>query len=179
MPPRRRLSCLAAALVLVVVACGGGGGGAGGGSSSAIDGVTIEHAAGRTHRQGKISYPGKKPPTGGDHNPVPLTCGVYDQQPPDEYAVHSLEHGAVWVAYDPSTPSGDVATLRKLATHTKVIVSPYAGMDSPITLVAWEHRLEVARVDDPRVQQFVDTFAGARTAPEPTAACVGVGQPAS
>ena len=81
-----------------------------------IQGVTIERAPGRNHREGTIDYPGKKPPSGGDHNPIPLTCGYYDQQPPDEYAVHSLEHGAVWVAYDPDKISAaDLATAKQLA----------------------------------------------------------------
>ena len=82
-----------------------------------IPGVVIERAPGRSHRQGPIDYPGKKPPSGGDHNPVPLTCGYYDQQPPDEYAVHSLEHGAVWVAYSPDTSPPMSPCCKQLAKH--------------------------------------------------------------
>ena len=169
------------ALMLVTVttaACGGGSGsvkdpGAG------IQGVVIEPARSRNHVQGTINYPGKHPPSGGNHNPVPLTCGYYSQQPPDEFAVHSLEHGAVWVAYDPALPASDVAVLKQLAQLDHVIVSPYAGMDAKITLVAWEHRLELDSVDDPRLKQFVDAYRNAPTAPEQGGACVGAGQPAS
>ena len=57
--------------------------------------------------------------------------------------------------------------LKQLAKHPKVIVSPYAGLDSPVVLVAWEHRLEVPSVNDPRVQQFIDAYAGGKQAPEP------------
>ena len=92
--------------------------------------------------------------------------------------MHSLEHGAVWVAYSPTTSAADVATLRQLAKHDKVLVTPYAGMDSPVVLVAWEHRLEVPSVNDPRVQQFIDAYAGGPQAPERNIACTGVGQPA-
>ena len=46
-------------------------------------------------------------------------------------------------------------------------------------LVAWERRLEVPSVNDPRVQQFIDAYAGGKQAPEPNQACEGVGQPAS
>jgi len=141
--------------------------------------VVVERAPGRAHTQGPVDYKGKKPPSGGDHNPVPLTCGFYDQQPPDEYAVHSLEHGAVWIAHDPAISGTDLDTLHALARHPKVIVSPYAGLDAPVVLVAWEHRLEVQAVNDPRVQQFVDAYAGAPQAPEPSAACTGAGQPSS
>jgi hypothetical protein len=52
-------------------------------------------------------------------------------------------------------------------------------MDSPLTLVAWERRLEVPSVNDPRVQQFIDAYAGGPQAPEASAACAGIGQPAT
>jgi hypothetical protein len=168
--------CVALLCALVVVACGGGESNDPG---KGIAGVQIERAPGRSHRQGEIEYPGKKPPSGGDHNPIPLTCGYYNAQPPDEFAVHSLEHGAVWVAYAPDTSAADVAVLKQLAEHPKVIVSPYEGLDSPVVLVAWERRLEVPSVNDPRVQQFIDAYAGGKQAPEPNQACEGVGQPAS
>src|SRR5882672_1849597 len=101
------------ALLLVTVACGGGGGGSTADADPAstappIPGVVTERTLTRNHVQGPIVYQGKHPPSGGAHNPTPLTCGYYDKQPPDEFAVHSLEHGAVWIAYDPSLSSADV-----------------------------------------------------------------------
>ena len=178
----RRL--LASALIVVVLsgACSSGGSsgsaaGTGEKAGSDIPGVVFERAPGRSHRQGAIDYPGKKPPSGGNHNPVPLTCGYYDQQPPDEFAVHSLEHGAVWIAYGPTVAAADVAVLRALAKQDHVLVTPYAGMDTPITLVAWEHRLEVTSATDARIQQFINTFANGPSAPERGAACAGTGQP--
>jgi hypothetical protein len=143
-----------------------------------VAGVEIERAPSRNHRNGPIEYAGKKPPTGGDHNPVWLTCGAYSQQPPDEYAVHSLEHGAVWIAYGPSVPAADVAKLRQLATQPKVLVTPYADLDAPIVMVAWEHRLELQSASDPRITQFIVAYGNGKVAPEPTAACNGgVGVP--
>src|SRR5438552_7622164 len=140
-------------VVVLVAGCGGGDGGS---AQPDIPGVVVERAPGRNHRQGTITYPGKHPPSGGDHNPMPLTCGFYDQQPPDEFAVHSLEHGAVWIAFDPATPAADVQALKAYAKQDHVLVSPYAGMDAPITLVAWEHRLELQSASDLRLKQFVD-----------------------
>jgi hypothetical protein len=188
-PPVRaaRISAVLLAFLLVSACSGGGGSTAdttstvpGATSTTAaggIEGVVLERSSGRSHRGGDIDYPGKKPPTGGDHNPSPLTCGVYDQAVPDENAVHSLEHGAVWIAYQPGIADADLATLRALAKGRKVIVAPYAGIDAPIVAVAWEHRLELSGVSDPRLAQFVSAFNGAKTAPEPTAACAGVGTP--
>jgi len=168
---------MAVALTVLAAACGGGGSVKDPGKD--IPGVVVEPARSRTHVQGTIDYPGKHPPSGGNHNPVPLTCGLYAQQPPDEFAVHALEHGAVWVAYDPSLSAADVDVLKPLAQLDHVIVSPYAGMDAKITLVAWEHRLELDSVSDPRLKQFVDAYRNSPTAPEQGGACVGVGQPAS
>jgi hypothetical protein len=174
--PVPRLLVAAAPVLLLVSACGGGGSSAP--PEPQIAGVVHERAAGRTHRQGQIDYQGKLPPSGGDHNPIPLTCGFYDQQPPDEYAVHSLEHGAVWIAFDPSISAADKATLKALA-GPKVLVTPYSGMDTKITLVAWERRLELPNVSDPRLKQFVDGYRDGATAPERGGRCAGVGQPAS
>ena len=155
--------------------------GCGGGSKSPappdIAGVIVERAPGHRHVDGKIDYPGKHPPSGGNHNPTPLTCGFYDQQPPDEFAVHSLEHGAVWIAFDPSTSPSDVEVLKTFAKEDHVIVSPYAGMSAPITLVAWEHRLELQSVTDPRLKQFVEGYRNGSQAPERGGACQGAGQP--
>jgi hypothetical protein len=172
----RRLVAAAVVAVMAVSACGSSGGG--GPAPVDIPGVVVERGASRNHRQGHIDYPGKKPPSGGDHNPLPLTCGFYDQQPPDENGVHSLEHGAVWIAFDPAISPADVNVLKAFAKEDHVIVSPYAGMSAPITLVAWEHRLELQSVSDTRLKQFVEGYRNAKTAPERGAACRGVGQPA-
>src|SRR5436190_1168478 len=83
-----------------------------------IDGVVIEPAPGRSHVQGEVDYGGKRPPTGGNHNQYPLTCGYYGQQQPDEFAVHSLEHGAVWIAYDPDLRQADVDVLKQFAANS-------------------------------------------------------------
>lgn len=175
---RRLLAALALGAVCLA-GCGGGASSLDNRPVPQIDGVVTERAASRSHRQGEIPYAGKLPPSGGDHNPRPLTCGVYDQQPPDEFAVHSLEHGAVWIAYGPAVPAADVQVLRGYGSLDHVLVTPYAGMDTPITLVAWERRLEVQSASDPRVKEFVDGFRNGPTAPERGGACAGVGQPAS
>jgi hypothetical protein len=164
------------AALLLVAGCGSSGA-ENTNSSSSLTGVEIERAASRNHTQASVAYSGKKPPSGGDHYPLPLTCGAYSEQPPDELAVHSLEHGAVWIAYSPDLDSASVQQLRAFAKQPKVIVSPYAGLDSTIVLVAWEHRLELQSADDARLQQFIDAFGNGKVAPESSAACFGLGTP--
>ena len=64
----------------------------------------------RDHTTDPVTY-AQTPPVGGDHNPTWLNCGVYTAPVKNELAVHALEHGAVWVTYDPDLPADQVAKL--------------------------------------------------------------------
>ena len=87
---------------------------------------------------------------------------------------HSLEHGAVWITYQPGIGGGAIDTLAGIArTRSKVILSPVSVQSSPIMATAWGWRLELTDPGDIRLRQFVNAFEGAATAPEPGAACVG------
>ena len=52
------------------------------------------------------------PPTGGSHNPRWQNCGIYTDPVDSSLAVHSLEHGAVWLAYQPDLAADKVAELQ-------------------------------------------------------------------
>jgi hypothetical protein len=163
--------------VLLVAGCGGGSSDSAA-AAEKIPGVVIERAPGRSHRAGHIDYPGPQPPSGGDHNPVWLTCGFYSTPQPVENAVHDLEHGAVWVAYAPTTSPADIAVIRQLATKSHVLATPLDGLAAPVVLVAWERRLNVDSIGDPKVQQFIDAFSTGATAPERGSTCSGgIGTP--
>lgn len=120
-----------------------------------------------------VAYP-QTPAVGGDHASAWLNCGVYSQPVPAENAVHALEHGAVWVTYDPAVvPATGVETLRKALPETYVVLSPLAGTTSPIMLSAWGAQVGVDSPDDKRVKQFVTKFWQSPAAPEPGAPCTG------
>lgn len=134
------------------------------------------------HRIGKIDYssipPYVIPPVGGPHAPYWLNCGVYDQPVPNENAVHDLEHGAVWITYQPDLPADVVATLRQMTEqHAKVLLSPYPGISAPIIASAWggggktgfQLKLYAGQYD--ALNQFIAQHAGAADAPEATASC--------
>ncbi|MCW2778887.1 MAG: hypothetical protein JWN17_2612 [Frankiales bacterium] len=127
----------------------------------------------RNHVTTDVTYPAS-PPNGGDHNPVWEDCGVYTAQVPDEYAVHSQEHGAVWVTYRPDLPA---AQVKKLTDAVKgkpyTLLSPYPGQTSPIDLSAWGRRVSVKTAGDPLVAKFVKTYADGPQTPEKGAACTG------
>jgi hypothetical protein len=116
------------------------------------------------------------PPFGGAHDFAWATCTgvVYPEPVRSETLVHSLEHGAVWIAYDPDQVSGDaLAQLRsKVQSKPYMVMSPYPGLDSPISLQAWGHQLKLSDAADPRIDQFVLALQRNQyTVPEPQGTC--------
>lgn len=125
------------------------------------------------HVTGTVDYE-QVPPVGGDHAAVWMNCGVYEQPVPNENAVHALEHGAVWFAYDPDQVDDEqVEAIRDLAPDTYSVVAPYPGLDTPLAVSAWGAQLAVDDVEDPAVQDFVTKYWKSTNAPEPGAACTG------
>lgn len=117
---------------------------------------------------------GMTPPAGGNHAAAWLNCGIYDQEQQNENAVHALEHGAVWVTYNPDEVSGsDLETLRNSVPSTYMIVSPYPGLDSPVVASAWGVQVALDGVSDERLDDFITKYWKAASAPEPGAACTG------
>lgn len=100
------------------------------------------------------------PPVGGPHDGFWAACNgvVYTKPVRDENMVHTLEHGAVWIAYNPNTvAAGDLDVLKGLVQDQQfMLMSPYPTLtDHPISLQAWGHRLQVDSASDPRVKQFI------------------------
>ncbi len=140
------------------------------------DGATIEGVETFTnvtdHVEGTVDYD-QNPPAGGPHNAVWLNCGIYTEPVPNENAVHSLEHGAVWVTYDPAMSDEDLETLRTWLPSSYVILSPYEGMDTAIAVSAWDAQLKVDSASDERIGEFFEEYWRSQNAPEPGAACTG------
>jgi hypothetical protein len=120
----------------------------------------------------------QSPPVGGPHAPPPdwadCTGTVYDVDIRHENAVHSLEHGAVWITYNPDQASdSDIDTLAALVENESGrMLSPYAGQDSPVSIQSWGHQLKVDSAGDPRIKQFADLLTlNAEYTPEDGASC--------
>jgi hypothetical protein len=145
-------------------------------ASAPIDGVAEFEVAQASHVQGDVQYP-QTPPAGGDHNAVWQNCGVYTEPIVDENAVHSLEHGAVWITYQADLPPGEIATLADLAEgQSHVLVSPHPEIDAPVVASAWGAQLELDSADDPRLAVFLRKYVQGENTPEPGAPCTsGVG----
>jgi Protein of unknown function (DUF3105) len=135
-----------------------------------INGVTYRVEGQHDHVDGVIKYDAV-PPVGGNHSQIWANCNgvVYDHQLANENAVHMLEHGAVWITYNPATVSK--ADIAKLSDYVKgqdrTALTPYAGLKSPISLQAWGYQLFVDKASDPRIAQFIATLKyNPKTTPE-------------
>ncbi len=124
------------------------------------------------HQYGPIKYK-YSPPVGGTHNPNWMQCmgNVYDAPIASEHAVHSEEHGAVWITYRPDLPKDQVAKLAaKVRGNDFMLMSPYPGLDKPISLQTWGYQLKVDNASDPRIDQFITDLRKNATM-EPGAVC--------
>ncbi len=127
-------------------------------AAAAIPGVTYRAETDRDHKNGVVEYD-SSPPVGGAHSPVPADCSgtVYPDAIANENAVHSLEHGAVWITYRPGLPASDLAALTQLVQgHDHLLVSPYPGLTSAISLQSWGYQLRVESATDPRIVEFIN-----------------------
>ena len=137
-----------------------------------LDAVKTYKYEGGKHTDQTVKY-AENPPVGGEHSGTWLNCGVYDKPDPNENAVHSLEHGAVWVTYDPKLPSADVDKLRKEIPSTYMVLSPFDGLPSPVVASAWGKQLTLTGADDPRLEAFIAAYRQGPQTPEPGAVCTG------
>ncbi|MEC3895082.1 MULTISPECIES: DUF3105 domain-containing protein [Nocardiopsis] len=122
----------------------------------------------------KVDYE-QSPPVGGQHWPYWQNCGVYTDPITPEFGVHSLEHGAVWINYDPELPEEKVTALEGFYNPGDyLLVTPYEGdMDAPIVASSWGRQISVDAPDDENLLRFVQLYERGTDVPEPGAACSG------
>jgi len=148
--------------------------------AAAIDGITNWRQkdpevtkAGQQHRDGKLSYT-INPPVGGSHNSAWQRCAgdVYDAQVASEHAVHSMEHGAVWITYRPDLAKDQVEALAtKVRGNDYLLMSPFEGLDKPISLQAWGYQLKVDSASDGRIDEFIQALKQNASMEGPTSTC--------
>ncbi|QEE60686.1 DUF3105 domain-containing protein [Salinibacterium sp. dk2585] len=144
----------------------------------AIEGLDTWSDIDYQHIETPVDYEGQygmNPPAGGSHSQYWLNCGIYEEEQPAENAVHSLEHGAVWVTYNPDeVTDGELETLRDSLPSTYVILSPIADLDAPVIASAWGAQVRLDGADDERLGDFVEKYWQSGDVPEPGARCDGV-----
>lgn len=130
---------------------------------------TDEYAA--NHVEGEVLYE-QVPPVGGPHNNIWQNCGYYAEPVYSWHAVHSMEHGAVWITYNPELPQNDVDKLRDMANQSYILVSPYPGLEHPVVASVWGKQITLDGVDDSRLEPFIREYRmNPNNTPEPGALC--------
>jgi len=121
-----------------------------------------EFRADRGHTNDPVVYE-STPPTTGDHSPSAAPCGVHGTQIPDGLFVHSLEHGAVGILYDPQQV--EVPTIRDIEAKVnefddRTLSAPYSGTESAITLTSWTRLLRLDEYEEDTIDEYIEAFRG-------------------
>ena len=128
--------------------------------SDQIPGVTKKEYPAGLHVAGtqRVAYD-QTPPFGGPHDQAWANCMgiVYSKPIRVENAVHSLEHGAVWITYNPDkVDAAGIDTLKqKVVGKGYTLMSPFPGLQSAVSLQSWGHQLKLDSADDKRINQFI------------------------
>ena len=142
-------------------------------ASSDVPGVKSFENLSLQHNSGTIDYE-QIPPVGGEHHPLWQNAGFYEPQVLEEQAVHTLEHGAVWITYRADLPEDQKEELRRIVeSQDCLLASPYPSLPSPVVASAWGKQLRLKNVDDPKLQEFILAYRKGPQTPEPGAPCTG------
>ena len=139
-------------------------------------GIRIEDQ-GATHVTPGEDHPqyNSTPPTSGWHYDLPLAparWGIYDEPIQPEVLLHNLEHGYINVHYDcPEACPELVDQLTEIVQEGidrggKLLMSPYPGLDSRISLTAWTFLDQFDDFDEDRIRAFVNGHESSPNAPE-------------
>ena len=125
------------------------------------------------HTQSDVDYE-QTPPAGGEHNEVWQNEGFYDAPVRDENAVHTLEHGAVWITYSPDLPQDQKDEIRQLVEgQTCIVGSPHPDLPTPVVASAWGKQLTLESANSPDLERFVRAYRQGPQTPEVGASCSG------
>jgi hypothetical protein len=143
------------------------------GSSPPGDVQTYDVGPAGEHTQEDVDY-AQTPPAGGEHNDVWQNEGFYDAPVRDENAVHTMEHGAVWITYSPDLPQDQKDQIQELVEgQTCLLASPHPDLPTPVVASAWGKQLTLESADAPELEQFVRAYRLGPQTPEVGASCTG------
>lgn len=131
-------------------------------SLSELPGISKQSYEGRNHAvSGQAVAYGTPTPTSGTHAANSARCGVFTQQIPAEFAVHSLEHGGVVIWYQPSLATEEISSLAAIVNRfdDRVILSPNSELTQPVVATGWT-RLKAYSGADEEIGQFIETYRG-------------------
>ena len=105
------------------------------------------------------------PPTSGTHYPASQPGGHYTHEILPGYLVHSMEHGAIIIYYNPTVSLAQQNEIRDiiqphLGNFATVIAVPRNDPDYPIILTAWRHWQRLRAYDANMIRDFIDLRLG-------------------
>lgn len=99
------------------------------------------------------------PPTSGSHLAQAKEWGIYDKEIDDKAAVHSMEHGGIWISYkDLSTEEIQVLEDIGKQNSLSTLISPRQGNDNKIVVTSWGKMMKLDGVDKALIQKYIDTY---------------------
>ncbi len=130
-------------------------------STKPLMGQVVAVSGGHVPQGTPLQY-STNPPAGGQHYDTTAHAGIYDTSnlPADGNLVHSLEHGAVILWYNPKRLSTDQMNKLKTIfnqTSGKGIMAPRSSMDVPVGLSSWGQVLKLKNIDEKQVKGFFET----------------------
>lgn len=99
------------------------------------------------------------PPTSGAHLAQAKEWGTFDQEIDDKAAVHSMEHGGIWISY--KEVSGEEKTILEeigKQNSQSTLVSPRSGNESKIVVTSWGKMMKLEIADKALIQKYIDTY---------------------
>ncbi len=139
-----------------------------------LDAVQTFPAMDATHLDPGAPLPvyNSDPPTSGPHDVTPAACGIYRTPVSELNYLHSMEHGAVVVQYDPALAQGEVERLEAIVRSIRgeILLAPRPNNSATVSLAAWTHLLLLDEVKEDVIRAFAREYSN-RDAPEPGALC--------
>lgn len=137
--------------------------------------TSVAHSAqSRDHITEGSSHPSynSNPPSSGWHYANPALTGFYSEPVANEYIVHNLEHGDIWIAYHSRISESFKEELKKFDAN-KVIITPRDANDFDIALVSWG-RVDTFNIegalDKNRINNFIKRYVNQGPERIPTSA---------
>lgn len=111
------------------------------------------------HTNNPVTYD-VSPPVSGAHAPSPSPCGTFAQEIPNEVQVHTLEHGAIGIQYQPTLDAESIEEIEEIVRsyESHVFSAPYSASPTPISLTSWGRLMRLDEVEEDSIREFIDAF---------------------
>lgn len=99
------------------------------------------------------------PPTSGSHLAQAEEWGIFTNEIDDMHAVHSMEHGGIWISYK-DTSEEEITVLEDIGKQNSqsTLISPRSGNDNKIVIASWGKMMKLEAADKVLIQKYIDTY---------------------